>query len=197
MKKTIDFWYEFASPYSYLAAMRVEDVAGAAGVDVVWRPFLLGAIYKRMEMPMLPMQLSPQKAAYMWMDVARQAKRYGLDFNKPVQFPQIGILAARVALVGKQEGWCPAFSRGVYHANFVHGADISKKDVIGPILAEIGHDAEDIFERAATQAIKDELRAETDKAFDKGIFGVPTFFAGDQMFWGNDRLEQALEAVLN
>ncbi len=192
----IDFWYEFASPYSYLAAMRITDLAKTKGVAVNWRPFLLGGIYKMLELQIPPMQLNYMKEEYMWLDCARQAKGHGIPFHQPGQFPHSAVLPARVALVGLEEGWGEAFSRRVYVANFVDNEVISDARVIGRILAGIGHDPEAVLARATDQKIKDRLRDQTQEAFDKKIFGVPAFFVGKEMFWGDDRLEQALERAL-
>lgn len=192
-KAGLDFWFEFASPYACLAAFQVEDIAKAAGVGVVWHPFLLGAIYKMMELPAPPMQLCPQKEAYMWMDAARQAKHYGVAFKKPGQFPRSGVLASRVALVGRGQGWCPEFSRAVFKANFVENQDIASVEVIAGILDRMGLDPVATIEQSLSPENKLILRDETQEAYDKGIFGVPTFFVGDEIFWGNDRLDQALK----
>lgn len=193
---TIDFWYEFASPYSFLAAMRIADVAKEKGVEVKWRPFLFGAIFKMMKLPTPPMQLTPQKFEYMWLDVVRQAKHRGFSLNPPPEFPRGAVLPSRVALIGLGEDWGEEFSRRVFQANFVHGEDIATPEVVGKILEEMDQDAAAILEQASSQEIKDQLRAQTQEAFDIKIFGVPTFMVGDEMFWGDDRLELALEAAL-
>lgn len=196
-KPTMDFWYEFASPYACLTALRIEDLAEAAGVEVVWHPFLLGAIYKMMELPAPPMQLCPQKEAYMWLDAKRQARLYGFSFKAPSQFPRVAVLAARVALVGRGQGWCPEFSKAVYKANFVDDLDIAKVEIIAAILERIGLDPVTTIEKAQTPENKLALRDKTQEAYDKDIFGVPTFFVGDEIYWGNDRLEQALKAAIS
>lgn len=193
---TLHYWYEFASPYSYLSAMRIGDVAKERGVKVIWRPFLLGGIYKMLELPIPPMQLNPMKAEYMWLDCTRQARRHGIPLHKPDHFPQSAVLPARVALIGLKEGWGEAFSIRVYQANFVHNQLISDARVISQILAELGQEPEDVIARATTPENKQALMAETQEAFDKKIFGVPTFFVGDEIFWGDDRLELALETAV-
>ncbi|MHA1544226.1 MAG: 2-hydroxychromene-2-carboxylate isomerase, partial [Alphaproteobacteria bacterium] len=149
-KPTMDFWYEFASPYACLTALRIEDLAEAAGVEVIWRPFLLGAIYKMMELPAPPMQLCPQKEAYMWLDAKRQAGLYGFPFKAPSQFPRVAVLAARVALVGRGQGWCPEFSKAVYKANFADDLEIAKVEIIAGILERIGLDPVTTIEKAQT-----------------------------------------------
>ena len=193
MTKTIDYWFEFSSPYSYLTAMRIEALAKDKGVEVIWRPFLLGGIYRTLDIPIPPMQLFPMKEDYMWMDVARQAKRQGIPFKKPDNFPQVAVLPARVAQIGFKEGWGEDFSKRVYQAIFAHNQLISEVGVISQILTDMGHDPEDVLARATAPENKKALMEATQKAFDKGIFGVPMFFIGDEMIWGDDRLEQALE----
>jgi len=195
MSKKLHFWYEFASPYACLAALRIEEMAAPKGVDVVWHPFLLGAIFKMMNIPSPPMQLTPQKEAYMWMDAKRQAKKYGIPCIPPSVFPRVAVLPARVALLGREEGWCPEFSRQVFLANFTRDEDIAKPEIIAPILKNMGLNAEKIIEKAEGEGNKQALRSETQKAYDIGVFGVPTFFAGDDMYWGNDRLEEVLEVA--
>ncbi len=192
-KPKIDFWYEFASPYAFLSALRIEDLAKEAGVEIKWRPFLLGAIFKMLKLPSLPMKSSPQKEAYMWMDVARQANLYGFAFKKPSKHPRVAVLPSRVALVGREQGWCPEFSKAVFKATFVDDQDIASVEVNAAILDQMGVDPVTTLDRAMSPENKLALREETQKAFDKGIFGVPTFFRRDQPFWGNDRLEQVLK----
>jgi len=192
MTKTIDYWYEFSSPFSYLTAMRIEALVKENGVEAIWQPFLLGGIYRMLDVPIPPMQLFPMKEDYMWMDAARQAKRHGIPFRKPDNFPQVAVLPARVAQIGFQDGWGEDFSKRVYQAIFAHNQVISEVEVISKILTDMGYDPEAVLARATAPENKKLLMEQTQKAFDKGIFGVPTFYIGDEMIWGNDRLEQAL-----
>lgn len=191
--KTIDFWYEFASPYSYLAATRVDGVAKEQGVAVRWRPFLLGAIFKMHKLKVRPMEMIPVKTRYMWMDAERKAKRYGVPLKLPSRFPRHAVLPARVALLGLNEGWGEEFSRRVYHANFAEDKEIGEEAVVAEILENMDLNAKDVIARATTDENKQALREQTDEAFRLGIFGVPTFIAGGELFWGDDRLETALE----
>jgi 2-hydroxychromene-2-carboxylate isomerase len=189
----IDFWYEFASSYSYPAAMRIEAVAAAAGVGVRWRPFLLGPIFAAQGWNDSPFNIYPAKGRYMWRDLARICEAQALPLKRPSIFPQNGLKAARLALVGVDRGWTPAFSRAVYTANFADGQDISASGVLARILAALGIDAEAALAAADDQANKDALRAHTEEAQALGIFGAPSFVAGGELFWGNDRLAQALD----
>ena len=188
----IDFWYEFASTYSYPAAMRIEAAAAAAGASIRWRPFLLGPIFAAQGLDNSPFNLFPVKGRYMWRDMERLCAELGLAWRRPEPFPQGSVLAARCALV-LDETARSAFSRAVYTAEFGEGRDIAKPATIVAVLSQLGHDAADIMARAVSQPVKDALRANTDEAQRLGIFGAPTMITDDgELFWGNDRLEAAL-----
>jgi len=190
----LDFFYEFASTYSYPAAMRIDDLALDYDVEVNWRPFLLGPIFKAQGWETSPFNLYPEKGRYMIRDLERLCEAQGLPaFRMPKSFPAYSILPARVALCFKGE-MRAAFSRAVYDAEFAHGADIADTAVIEKILHSLGEDAAKIFEKVNTQPVKDALRAETEAAQKNKIFGAPAFVTEDgELFWGNDRLEMALE----
>lgn len=187
----VEFWYEFASTYSYPAAMRVARLADAAGVAVRWRPFLLGPIFGAQGWNDSPFNIYPAKGAYMWRDLARICAKEGIALKlPPARFPQNGLKAARIALVmGDKIG---AFSRAVYTANFAEQKDIAEDAVLRAILAQLGADADAVMAAANTPANKAALKAQTDEAIARGIFGAPSFTVGDELFWGNDRLEDAI-----
>jgi 2-hydroxychromene-2-carboxylate isomerase len=190
----LEFWYEFASTYSYLAAMRIEAAAEAAGVELVWRPFLLGPIFKAQGWDNSPFNLYPAKGRYMWRDMEREAARLGLPFYRPNPFPQNGLLAARIALLGADRGWTPAFTKAVYTAQFAEGRDIADPQVIAGILTDLHLEAQAVVAEAQGEANKMRLRRMGEEVQSRGLFGAPTFFAEDgEMFWGNDRLDQALD----
>ncbi|MBW7861565.1 MAG: 2-hydroxychromene-2-carboxylate isomerase [Rhodocyclaceae bacterium] len=192
-RPTIEFWYEFASSYSWLSVMRIEALAAGAGVEVAWRPFLLGPVFLALGWNDSPFNIYPPKGRYMWRDLARLAQKYGLPFRMPGRFPRSGVLAARVALLGVEEGWVAPFSRAVLNANFAEDREIGEAVVIGEILATLGLPAEELLARAVTPENKLALRAQTERAAELGLFGAPSFRVGDELFWGNDRLEDALE----
>ena len=192
-RPTIEFWYEFASSYSYLAVMRIEALAEQAGVEVVWRPFLLGPVFLALGWNDSPFNIYPPKGRYMWRDLARLSGRYGLPFRMPGQFPRSGVLAARVALIGNQAGWVARFSREVMSANFAQDRDIGDAAVIAAILTDMGLPAEEVLAQALTTENKLALRVQTARAAELGLFGAPSFRVGDELFWGNDRLEDALD----
>ncbi len=188
----LDFWFDFASTYSYPAAMRIGPLAHEAGVTVRFRPFLLGPIFKAQGWDNSPFNIYPAKGRYMWRDIERLCDDLGLTFRKPDPMPQNSILAARVALA-VEDGRRADFARAVFHAEFAEGQPIKERAVMEVLLHGLGCDADEVISRAQSIEIKDRLRAETDEAMRLGIFGAPTFITADgEMFWGNDRLERAL-----
>ncbi len=190
----MDFWFEFASTYSYPAAMRVSRLAQAAGVTVRWRPFLLGPIFGAQGWNDSPFNIYPVKGKYMWRDLERICAREKLPLKlPPLRFPQNGVKAARLALVGEKDGWTDRFVRGVYTANFAQQEDIADDATLATILHRIGADPDAAVAAANTPQNKERLRKQTDEAIARGIFGAPSFTAGDELFWGNDRLEEAIE----
>ena len=189
----LEFWYEFASTYSYLSAMRIEDLAQRAGVELRWRPFLLGPIFAAQGWSSSPFNLYPAKGRYMWRDMEREAARLGLTCRQPDPFPQNALTAARVATLSIGHPWAPTFTRAVYRAEFGEGRSIADTAVILAILGELGLDADPILKEAQAEPNKTRLKAVTEEARTRGLFGAPTFLTEDgEMFWGNDRLEQAL-----
>ena len=189
---TIEFWFDFGSNYSYLSMMRIRRLAADAGVRVVLQPFLLGPIFKAQGWETSPFVLQAAKGRYVWRDMERQCAQYGLRWRRPSVFPRNGLLAARAALQGEGADWEFEFCERVMLANFADDRDIGDEAVIGGILAGLGLDGGAIVAAAQSAACKAGLRARTGAAQARGIFGAPTFFVGDEMFWGNDRLEDAL-----
>ena len=196
-RPVIEFWFDFASTYSYLSAMRISELADMAGVDVAWRPFLLGPIFSSQGWDTSPFNVYRNKGRNMWRDIARRSARYGLSFKRPDKddaraFPQHSVLAARLGLLAEEEGKADVFCRAVFKAEFELEQDISDPSVLGrlAVQAELATDAVD---RATSPENKQKLRTRTEQAMGRGIFGAPTFFAGDELFWGDDRLEDALD----
>jgi 2-hydroxychromene-2-carboxylate isomerase len=192
----IEFWFEFASTYSYPAAMRIETLAARAGVQVAWRPFLLGPIFQALGWNDSPFNLYPAKGRYMWRDLERLCEKHGLPYARPAIFPQRSILAARLALAAIGEPWLPALVRRVYVANFAETADIAAPDTLARVLAALDQDAPVWLERAQSQPVKDALRTNTERAQALGVFGAPSFVTRGELFWGGDRLEDALAWAL-
>ena len=188
----LEFWFEFASTYSYPAAMRIEALGARAGVAIAWRPFLLGPIFQAQGWNDSPFNLYPAKGRYMWRDLERLCEKHGLPYARPAIFPQRSIHAARLALAAIDEPWLPTLVRGIYVANFAEGADLSAPDTLTRVLEGLGQTPAAWLDRAQSQPVKDALRANTERAQALGIFGAPTFVAGGEVFWGGDRLEDAL-----
>jgi 2-hydroxychromene-2-carboxylate isomerase len=191
-RPVVEFWFEFASTYSYLSVMRIERAADAAGVRIAWKPFLLGPVFLALGWNDSPFNIYPPKGRYMWRDLERLAAKEGLPFRRPSRFPRNGLLAARVALIGVEDGWVAPFARAVMTANFAEDREIAEAAVIGEILATLGLPADEVMTRAQLEPNKLALRAQTERAAELGLFGAPSFRVGDELFWGNDRLEDAL-----
>lgn len=192
---TLEFWYEFASTYSYLAAARIEASAAAAGVAVRWRPFLLGPIFASQGWTTSPFNLYPAKGRAMWRDVERMAASQGLaPLTRPDPFPVNSLSAVRVAVLGQDQDWLVPFSKAVFSASFAEGRSIAEPASVAAILDTLGLDGTQTVRAAAAEGNKTRLRVNVEEARSRGIFGAPTFLTEDgELFWGNDRLEQALE----
>lgn len=192
-KPVLDFWFDFASVYSFLSSMRIAPLATEAGVEIRWRPFLLGPIFQSHGMKDSPFNLFPVKGQHMIRDVKRTADEIGVGFQWPDHFPQSAVPASRVALVGLQEGWGEDFSRAIFRAEYVDNRVISDQAVIADVLTQIKVPVDATFAKAQSDEIKAALRDQTADAQARGFFGAPTFTtASGELFWGNDRLEQAL-----
>jgi len=173
--------------------MRIEDLAARSGVEVVWRPFLLGPIFKAQGWNTSPFNLYPAKGRNMIRDMQRIAADRGLPFVMPPSFPAMSLTAVRIAHAGETGGWTPRFTREAFTAEFGRGADISDVAVLTRILSGLGLDAAAVLAAAASDPVKDGLKARTAEAQAKGLYGAPSFVTETgELFWGDDRLEQAI-----
>jgi len=188
----LEFWFEFGSNYSYLSVMRIEEAAARLGVTIQWRPFLLGPIFKSFGWSTSPFVLQPWKTDYVWRDMERECRKYGLAWTRPTTFPRTSLLPARVALIGAEKPWMGEYCRRIMQANFVADQNIDSAACVGEVLDQLGLPVQAIIDEAKEKANKLRLRNQTELARTKGIFGAPTFFVGEEMFWGNDRLDDAL-----
>jgi len=188
----IEFWFEFGSNYSYLSLMRIEELAEAAGVPLLWRPFLLGPVFRELGWSTSPFVVQAAKGRYMWRDMERQAAKYGLAWHRPSAFPRAAVLPMRVAVLGTEEAWMGAFCRRVMRQNWVEDREIDTPEAVREALSGLVPDPDALIAAALEPNNKLRLRAQTEQAGSRGIFGAPTFFVGDEMFWGNDRLEDAI-----
>lgn len=192
-KPHLDFWFDFGSVYSFLASMRISPLAKEADVEVTWKPFLLGPVFQSQGLKDSPLNVFPVKGKALIRDAQRIAEDMGVAFKWPNKFPQSGVLGGRVALVGLKESWGEDFSREVFQAEYSHNKDIADPNTIAEILAKLKVPVEPTMAKAQSDEIKGELRDNTAEAQKRGFFGAPTFTTkSGELFWGNDRLEQAL-----
>jgi 2-hydroxychromene-2-carboxylate isomerase len=197
MEKTmIECWFEFGSNYSYLSVMRIEQEAQRRGERVAWRPFLLGPIFKSMGWDNSPFVLQQAKGEYVWQDMPRQCRKYGLPWRQPSQFPRRALLPMRVALLGEEQPWMGEYCRRMMRMNFAEDRDIDNPQAVSEALQGLGVAVDDILREAAGDAVKQRLRARTEEAQARRIFGAPMFFVGTDMYWGNDRLDDALNEAM-
>lgn len=190
----VELWFDFASTYSYPAVMRAEDEAAKRSLRVEWKPFLLGPIFRSAGWESSPFNSQPAKAAYMWRDLARLCAKHRLPFRRPGLFPQNSLGAARIATAAREEHWLGGFVRSLMTAEFGRGRDIGDPAVVAETLFDtIGDTAADWIARAAADDVKQALRTRVERARELDIFGAPTFVVGDELFWGQDRLEDAFD----
>jgi len=196
MAPTLDFWFSIGSTYTYLSVMRIQEVTRDAGVSVRWRPFDVRSIM--VEMNNIPFTTKPLKAQYMWRDVERRAAMYGLHWTTPPPYPlQHLSIPNRIALLGAREGWCPDFVKAAYRLWFAGGRDVSVETALEEILIEIGQQPPRVIAWATSGEGKQALQQETQSALTLGIFGSPTFAVGPELFWGDDRLSNAISWALH
>lgn len=187
MTKTLEFFFDFTSPYAYLASTQVEAVAERTGATLRYRPFLLGAVFKATGNS--PPLMVPAKGLHMLKDLGRWAEHYGLPpFALPSPFPFRSLEANRLALVAIEAGKGKEFVARTYRAGFVEHAELSDRAVLARLATEVGLNAEEALAKIEQPSVKDALRANTEEAVARGSFGAPTFFVGDELFVGNDRL---------
>ncbi|HWE22523.1 MAG TPA: 2-hydroxychromene-2-carboxylate isomerase [Myxococcales bacterium] len=182
---TFDFFFDLASPYSYLASTQLRRISERTGARARLYPITLGGVRKAIGREMPP----PQQLAYMAQDTARWAQKYGVRMQIPKAFPISTILPLRATVAATRNGEGEIAMRALFDAHWADGEDISDRAVVERVLTGAGLDGKRLVERAADLEIKDELRKNTDLALARGVFGVPTIFVGERSFWGNDRLE--------
>lgn len=193
---TVEFWVDLASNYSYLSAMRIDQEAAARGVKVDWKPFLLGPIFRELGWTGPVFLVQKEKGRYVWQDMFRQCQKYALPWKKPSEFPRNTLLATRVALLADNASWVGDFCREIMMLNFGYDRPVDSPEIVSAVLERLGVNAAHLLPRAIAQKNKDALRMQISEARGRGIFGAPTFFVGEEMFWGNDRLEDALNLAV-
>lgn len=188
---TLEFFYDFVSPYSYLASTRVEAEAARVGGTVRFRPFLLGGVFVATG-NRAPID-TPAKGRHLATDLGRWAARLGIPFTWPAKFPVSTVLAMRTAFAAEKAGKLVPFTHAMYRAYWAEGRDLSDPAVIAEVAGKVGLDGAALLADAPNH--KEALKAQTQEAIDRGSFGAPTFFVGQEMFVGNDRLDFAVEAL--
>ncbi len=190
MSATIDFYFDFSSSYSYLALPGITKLTDDLDATFNWKPIVLGAVFQ--SMGHAPPDPDTAKGRYVWHDVERTAELAGLPYRWPKPFPFNGITASRIFwyLADSDVDRAGEWARAVFHASFGEGRDCSNPAVLGEVAAALGQNAETLLAAAADDAVKGKLKDVTGEAMQRGVFGAPTFFVGDEMFWGSDRLAQ-------
>jgi 2-hydroxychromene-2-carboxylate isomerase len=187
----IELWFSIGSTYTYLSVMRLADVSAAAGLRFVFRPFSVRAIMR--EMNNIPFANKPVKAAYMWRDIARRATRYGLRPALPAPYPLKEFdRANRVAIVANEQGWCETYLRSTYRRWFEDGDEAGSEPNLSGSITDAGQEPSRVLRLADSGETDVAYLAATDEARRLGIFGSPTFVVDGELFWGDDRLEDAL-----
>ena len=190
MAKPIEFYFDFSSPYGYIASCKIDAIAARHGREVAWRPFLLGVAFRATGGAPLPS--IPLKGPYHERDFPRSAKFHGVEYHQPEVFPIASVAPARAFywLDGKDPKRAQALAKALYHAYFVEGIDISNADNTIAVCAALGLNADEVRAGISDQTVKDRTKSEVDKAIARGAFGSPYIIVDDEPFWGSDRLEQ-------
>ena len=192
MQKHLDFFCFLGSTYTYLAVNRAERAAALENIALRWRPFSARSIM--LEQNNRPFIGKPVKLAYMWRDLERRAHRHGVPFDSIPNYPNdLDELANRVATLATLEGWCPQFAKAAYAKWFIDNKDPGKVEDLSDVLQQMNRNPSEVIARANSQEVRDKYAAETELARSMGIFGSPTFAYGSEIFWGDDRLEDAIE----
>jgi len=190
MSSEIDFYFDFYSPYGYLASLRIDEIAARHGRRVNWKPFMLGATFSITgHQPLID---TPMMADYTLLDLQRSARLQAANFRMPDDYPKAALSCSRAyyLLVDEQPEQAVALAKAIYKAIFGEGKDGTRIELIAELARNLEIDAEALVPAMQTQPIKNRLKAETQAAINRGVFGSPFIFIGDEPFWGNDRLDQ-------
>ena len=190
--KEIDFWFSIGSTYTYLSVTRLTEVSQKTGASFSWKPFSVRKIMR--EMDNIPFPPNKQtKVEYMWRDIERRARSYGFKANVPAPYPLKELdLANRVAVLAKQEGWCEDYVRGTYRRWFIDGYEAGSDTNLTQTLSEIGQEKLRVLDLAGSSEVEAVYLDQTERAKQAGIFGSPSFIVDGELFWGDDRLEEAI-----
>ena len=190
----LELYYDFSSTNAYFAAFLAPRLCERLGVELRWQPYHLGQVFRRRDHSVLR-DHSPEKLDYLWRDHQRWSKRTGLDFNRPSRFPIKTSTALRGSLVAREFGREQDYVQAVMRAYWVEDRDIASPEVIATVACGVGLDGTGLVRRAEAEETRRELVRITEAGIDRGAFGAPMFFVGDEMFWGKDRLDFVEEAL--
>jgi len=190
MANPIDFYFDFSSPYGYFASSRIDALAAKHGRSVIWRPILLGVVFKITGQQPLP--TIPLKGNYAQHDLVRLARLFGLPYKTPSKFPVSGTAPSRAFYwVGdKDPALAKKLAQALYHAYFAEDRDISNPEVTANVAAKLGIDRDRLLQALNDPAVKERLKTEVDAAIERGVFGSPFIVVDKEPFWGSDRLDQ-------
>lgn len=188
----IEFWVEYASTYSYLSVARIGKMAADQGVKIDWQPFWLYPVREQQGLPM-PFPEGSARFNYMWLDLQRRASQLGVPYRRPAVYPFNSLPVARLAMVAAREGWCRQFTETTFRLHWTEGIPMNGPGNLAAALAGAGQDPARVQAMAESPDIKDALKQQTARALERGIFGAPSFVVDGELFWGDDRLEAALD----
>jgi len=192
---SMEVWIEYASTYSYLTVARIGRLASQLGVTLDWQPFFLPPVREHHGLG-FPFPEASAKTAHTWRDLERRAEKLGIPYRRPSTYPVNSLPAARVALAGKQDGWCQRFTEEAFRLHWTQGCLIGTDDNLREALGTLGLDVAQVLQLANSPGNKEALKAQTPRAIERGIFGAPSFVVGNELFWGDDRLEDAIDWAL-
>jgi len=195
MAKSVEFFFDFGSPAAYLAYTQLPSICGEAGAEIVWKPMLLGGVFQATSNHS-PMTV-PAKGGYMMDDLARFARRYGCAFNHNPHFPinTLTLMRGAVGMQMRDPSRFPAYVDAVFRAFWVDSKNMNDTATVGAVLQAAGFDAAAFMALVADAEVKDRLKAITQEAVERGVFGAPSFFVDGTLYWGQDRLDFVKEAI--
>ena len=190
-KPRIEFWLEYASTYAYLSVARIGRLADERGFEIDWQPFWLHPVREQLGLP-APFPDGSPRERYMWRDLERRAQRLGLAYRKPALYPFNSVATGRIALLAAREGWCRAFTETAFRLHWTEGRPMTDPETLAVALATAGQDAGRVQALASAPEHKEAFKQQAAQAMERGIFGAPSFLVGGELFWGDDRLEDAI-----
>lgn len=190
MAQPIDFYFDFSSPYGYFAGAKINELAAKHGRSVIWRPILLGAVFKITGQQPLP--TIPLKGSYASHDLVRSARLFGVPYKTPSKFPVSGTAPSRAFywVSDKDPVLAIKLAQALYHAYFAEDRDISNPEVTANVAAKLGLEKDQVTQALNDPAVKERLKTEVDAAIERGVFGSPFIIVDKEPFWGSDRLDQ-------